>query len=558
MNSLPHGENKLAVAPEIMGTQGAVVTNHWAASSVGRDILKSGGNAVDASVAISFALGVVEPQSSGLGGDGFMMIYDNEKKRVKVANGTGAAPSLATVDFYKSGIPLKGILSASIPGLVDAVLAAHEKYGSLSLEKCLEPAISFCKGGFPISAVQSEALKLEKEMLSFETSRKIWAPKGTPADFGEIIYNPDLAETIKGIIKYGRDYFYEGKVAKEICDFSKKQGGIFEINDFKDHRMFWQDPIFTNYRDHWVYEAPPNSTGITLLQQLNILENFNQENFDPVSLNAIHLMVEAKKLCFADRENYVADPDFFDVPVSELLSKNYARERASLINLTKVIPEEEIYPGDFLYKNSSQKISETTYFGVIDKSGNAVSALQSIQTNWGSGLVAGDTGILLNNRMTYWHLQPNHPDLLTPKKRVRHTMNPVMIFSEKNKSNHPDNLKLICGTPGADTQVQTNMQVISAFLDSNYQISEAVCLPRWTHLQNLTLSTIPHTTHNALQVENRIDNDVLNKLKNLGHKIDLLEPWGGSGSEGMISINQETGVFSAAVDPRRDGQAIAW
>ena len=201
MNYLPHGKHNFAVAPEIMGTQGAVVTNHWAASAIGRDILIWGGNAVDASIAISFALGVVEPQSSGLGGDGFMMIYDNKTNCIKVANGTGAAPSKATIDFYKKGIPFKGILSASIPGLVDALLSAHEKFGILSLDQCLEPAINLCEEGYPISNIQSLSLNLEKEMLSFETSAKIWASKGVPAIPGEIIYNPDLGRTIKEIIK---------------------------------------------------------------------------------------------------------------------------------------------------------------------------------------------------------------------------------------------------------------------------------------------------------------------------------------------------------------------
>ncbi|MFL2673386.1 MAG: gamma-glutamyltransferase [Dehalococcoidia bacterium] len=548
-HNLPHGDNYGSINTNMVGFNAAVVTNHWMASSVGRDILMKGGNAFDAACGISFILGVVEPQMSGIGGDGFIMMYDSKKDKVNVINATGPAPEFS----YKISdkIPIKGISSASVPGLVSGVLKMHKLKGSLSLQECLAPAIEAASNGIALSQDQSASLKSDSKAENFQSSLKIWGDKKKGLkNFGDRVVNKDLAETLKLISIEGEDGFYRGKIADKIVKISDENDGLFSINDFKNFEAEIQDPISTSYRGYDVYEAPPNSSGITLLQQLNIIENFSQKDLSPFSKSAMHLMVEAKRLAFYDRERYLADPKFFDVPVDLMLDKNYAKELSNKININGPrISNKEL---DINYK--PDRVGDTTYFCVVDKEGNSVSQLQSIQTQWGSGMVIEGTGILMNNRMSYWHLDKNHINYLIPGKRVRHTMNPVMVFKSNGSINK---LCLVNGTPGADTQVQTNMQVLSSIIDHNFLVGEAVSMPRWTHFQNLTESTIPHSTSEFISLESRFSDEIVKNIERMGHKINIVGPWEGSGSEGMISIS-ESGLIGAAVDPRRDGQALVW
>ncbi|MAV14930.1 MAG: gamma-glutamyltransferase [Chloroflexi bacterium] len=548
-HNLPHGDNYGSINTNMVGFNAAVVTNHWMASSVGRDILMKGGNAFDAACGISFILGVVEPQMSGIGGDGFIMMYDSKKDKVNVINATGPAPEFS----YKISdkIPIKGISSASVPGLVSGVLKMHKLKGSLSLQECLAPAIEAASNGIALSQDQSASLKSDSKAENFQSSLKIWGDKKKGLkNFGDRVVNKDLAETLKLISIEGEDGFYRGKIADKIVKISDENDGLFSINDFKNFEAEIRDPISTSYRGYDVYEAPPNSSGITLLQQLNIIENFSQKDLSPFSKSAMHLMVEAKRLAFYDRERYLADPKFFDVPVDLMLDKNYAKELSNKININGPrISNKEL---DINYK--PDRVGDTTYFCVVDKEGNSVSQLQSIQTQWGSGMVIEGTGILMNNRMSYWHLDKNHINYLIPGKRVRHTMNPVMVFKSNGSINK---LCLVNGTPGADTQVQTNMQVLSSIIDHNFLVGEAVSMPRWTHFQNLTESTIPHSTSEFISLESRFSDEIVKNIERMGHKINIVGPWEGSGSEGMISIS-ESGLIGAAVDPRRDGQALVW
>ena len=548
-HNLPHGDNYGSINTNMVGFNAAVVTNHWMSSSVGRDILMKGGNAFDAACGISFILGVVEPQMSGIGGDGFIMMYDSKKDKVNVINATGPAPEFS----YKIGdkIPIKGISSASVPGLVSGVLKMHKLKGSLSLQECLAPAIEAASNGIALSQDQSASLKSDSKAENFQSSLKIWGDKKKGLkNFGDRVVNKDLAETLKLISIEGEDGFYRGKIADKIVKISDENDGLFSINDFKNFEAEIQDPISTSYRGYDVYEAPPNSSGITLLQQLNIIENFSQKDLSPFSKSAMHLMVEAKRLAFYDRERYLADPKFFDVPVDLMLDKNYAKELSNKININGP----RISNKELEINYQPDRVGDTTYFCVVDKEGNSVSQLQSIQTQWGSGMVIEGTGILMNNRMSYWHLDKNHINYLIPGKRVRHTMNPVMVFKSNGSINK---LCLVNGTPGADTQVQTNMQVLSSIIDHNFLVGEAVSMPRWTHFQNLTESTIPHSTSEFISLESRFSDEIVKNIEGMGHKINIVGPWEGSGSEGMISIS-ESGLIGAAVDPRRDGQALVW
>lgn len=545
-HKLPHGKNLGSVNTNMTGFTSSVVTNHWLASMVGRDILNKGGNAFDAACAISFMLGVVEPQMSGIGGDGFIMMFDNNEDKVSVINATGPAPEFSN---KIKELSFKSIKSSSVPGLVSGVLKMHELKGRLTLDECIKPSIEAATNGVPLSEDQSESLISESGINKYSTSMKIWGDKNTYKRFGSKVINNELAKTLEEIVSGGADAFYKGEISKKIVEYSKKNGGFLSIKDFENFDAEIVDPISTNYRGYEVFESPPNSSGITLLQQLNIIENFDSSILEPGTYTSIHAMAEAKRLAFFDREKYLADPKFIEIPVDKLLNKEYSQSQFKKISLDKRIDDSHL---EINY--SPDKVGDTTYFCVLDREGNAVSQLQSIQTQWGSGDVVEGTGILMNNRMTYWHLDKDHINILVPGKRVRHTMNPVMVFKKQGNKN---NLRLICGTPGADTQVQTNMQTISSFIDFNYKVGESVSMPRWTHYQNLTESTIPHSIKTHINIEDRFGINVKEKLEMLGHVVEMCGPWEGKGSEGMISLDQN-GLIGGAVDPRRDGQALVW
>ena len=567
----PHSVSFEAYRPVVMGQNGMVCSGHPLASQAGIAILQRGGNAVDAAIATAASLNVVEPLMSGIGGDGFIMVYWKDRDRIEVCNATGAAPYAATLDrFARSpeGIPMKGILSVSVPALLDGWLEAHQRYGSLSLADLLAPAVDQADNGVPVSHVLSQAIAADPLLCRFPTSRAVFTRDGRPLRPGEILYQKDLARTFLAVIEGGRDAFYRGPIGRAIVKFSEEQSGLLSLKDFADCRSRWQAPVATTYRGHTVYEAPPNSSGHVLLQELNLLEHFDHKSVGCNSADSIHLMVEAKKLAFADREAYVADPDFVDVPTEGLVSKEYARARASLIDPERAAAT--VPPGDpWPYQRgrlepgvprartaSSRTEEDTTCFVVVDRWGNAVCQLQSIQGAWGSSLIAGDTGILLNNRMTYWHLDQDHVDRLEPGKRVRHTMNPVMVFLEGYSGAR--SLVLVCGTPGADTQVQTNLQVITHVLDFGMTVAEAVEAPRWRNTQSPTESTLPHVCDDLLYMESRFPPGVRSELERRGHSLSVLGPWDGRGSEMMIQVDPESGVLHGAADPRRDGYAIGW
>ena len=586
MAQSPHGVSFDSNRPVVMGRNGMVCSGHPLASQAGITMLQKGGNAVDAAIATAAALNVVEPLMSGLGGDGYIMVYCKEPDLLEVCNATGAAPQAATRERYLTqGIPTKGILSVSMPALLDGWLEAHVKHGALALAEVLAPAIDLADAGFPVTHVLAWAIAADPLLCQFPTSQAVFTRQGRPLGPGEILYQRDLARTFRAIIEGGRDAFYRGEIAQAIVNFSEEQGGLLSLKDFEDCRSNWQEPISTTYRGYTVCEAPPNSSGHVLLQELNLVENFDLQALGCNTAESIHLMVQAKKLAFIDREAYVGDPEFVDIPTEGLISKEYATSRAGLIdsarNAAAVRPgdpwrHQQRGPGDrgpAANVGSIQAEEDTTCFVVVDRWGNAVCLLQSLQSAWGSSLIAGNTGVLLNNRMTYWHLDPGHPDCLQPGKRVRHTMNPVMVFKEGNPSAVPPyegatpggsaaaktrQLVLVCGTPGADTQVQTNLQVITHVLDFGMTVAEAVEAPRWRDTQSPTESNLPHVCDDLLHLEARFPDPVQTGLERRGHRLNIVDPWGASGSEMMIQVNSDTGALQGAADPRRDGYAIGW
>ena len=529
-----------------MGRNGMVTSGHPLASQAGIQILMAGGNAIDAAIATAAALGVVEPASSGVGGDGFLLIHWAETGALTCVNATGAAPAAATRDLYieSGGIPMKGIRSVSVPGLVDGWLIAHERYGVLSLNRVFDPAVSLCENGFPVSHKFAASLKGEnKRFASHPCTRAVFTRDGRPLNPGEILYQKDLGRTLQKIAAEGRGTLYEGEIAREIVKFSEACDGLLTQKDLVDHHAHWDHPIHTTYRGYHVYETPPNSSGHILLQELNIVENFDLRSLGCNTTESIHMMVEAKKLSFADREKYLADPRWVDIPLKGMLSKAYATRQTERIDLNRALTD--------VPSGSPESFEDTTCFCVADRWGNAVCVLQSIQSGFGSSLIAGNTGILLNNRMTYWHLDADHPNCLMPGKRVRHTMNPVIV----TKDNKP---LLVCGTPGADTQVQTNLQLITHILDFGMTPQEAVEAPRWRSLQNPMESTVPHTCADVLQLEGRFPQNVRDGLAQKGHDLQVLKDWGGPGSAQAILIDPESGALIGGSDPRRDGYAVGW
>ncbi len=556
----PHGISYGSNRPVVMGRHAMVCSGHPLASQAGVSILQKGGNAVDAAVAVGAALNVVEPAMSGIGGDGYIMIYWKETGRIQVVNATGAAPYAATRERYPEGIPMKGPLSVSVPGLLDGWMAAHQRYGTLKWADAFEPAIDLADNGFPASHVLAQGIAADTDLRRSAPSAAIFSPNGQPLGAGQILYQKDLARTLRKIAAEGTDPFYRGDIARAMVEYLQGQGGLLTMEDLAGHRTRWQEPISTTYRGRTVYEAPPNSSGHVLLQELNLVETLDLAAMGCNTTESVHAMVEAKKLAFADREAYTADPEFVDVPMPGLLSKEYARERAALVRPDRAL--EGVREGDpWRYQEGkdsrrragvSQDQEDTTCFCVVDRWGNAVCQLQSIQSAFGSSLVAGDTGVLLNNRMTYWHLDPDHVNYLQPGKRVRHTMNPVIVLSPSNR------LLLVCGTPGADTQVQTNLQVITHVLDFGMTVAEAIEAPRWRHAQNPTESTVPHTCVDELQMEGRFQSQVMDGLRDRGHPVSILGDWGGPGSAMMIQLDPDTGALFGAADPRRDGYAVGW
>ncbi|MCH7738414.1 MAG: gamma-glutamyltransferase [Chloroflexi bacterium] len=577
MAQSPHGVNFESNRPVVMGRNGMVCAGQPLAAQAGMTILQKGGNAVDAAIATAAALNVVEPNMSGIGGDGYIMIYSKAQNKIDICNATGAAPYAADLARYQAdGIPQKGVLSVSVPGLLDGWLAAHEKYATLKLSELFSAAIDLAENGFPVSHVLSKVIASDSLVQEFPTSQAIFAPGGKPPAPGEVLYQKDLAKTFHAIADGGRDVFYQGEIAETMVKFCQEQGGLLSMTDLADCRSRWEEPISTTYKGHTVYEAPPNSSGHVLLQELNMVEQFDLQSLGCSTAESIHMMVEAKKLAFIDREAYMADPDHTDVPTLGLISKEYARERVKLIDPDRAADPTHGDPWAFQGGSGGAgrvtagavQEEDTTCFVIVDRWGNAVCQLQSIQSSLGSSIVAGNTGILLNNRMTYWHLDPAHVDCLQPGKRVRHTMNPVMVFKgdgpaslgkpEVGKSSGNGGLMLVCGTPGADTQVQTNMQVITHLIDFGMTVAEAVEAPRWRNSHSPTESNVPHVCDNLLYMESRFGTDVRQALESRGHQLNMMPDWGAQGSEMMIQVDPESGTLHGAADPRRDGYAIGW
>jgi gamma-glutamyltranspeptidase len=528
----------------LMGRHGAVGANHPLATQAGLDVLRGGGNAIDAAVAIALTLGVVEPGMSGLGGDGFYQVYTASDATARCYNATGGAPLAASAERFRAGsIAVRGPLSVSTPGLLGGVGAMHAAHGKLAWRQLCTPAIEHAREGFAVSHHYRRIAGDVRPVLAADAqSNAVFLAGlhvGVPP-LAALIRQPDLARTLEEIAQDGAESFYRGRLAKRLGAGMRQAGVLVDERDLEACRPQVQQPIRIAYRGFRITQTPPNSTGFTMLQMLKIAERFDIAALNPVS--RIHVLVEAKKRAFLDRERYGTDPRFGDVPLDRLLSDGYADECAAAIDIARA--------GDLTLAEPEVASGDTTYFCVVDAEGNAVSGIQSLNSGFGSGVTAGDTGILLNNRMAYWHLAPGHANRLAPGKRVRHTMNAPMVFKDNR-------LWAVEGTPGADNQVQINLQVLTSMMDLGADPQTALEAPRWTSSQQGQGANWPHEGDGRLTIEPGFGADVLLGLERLGHRLNRVGPLEAPCSVQAIRI-AENGVRMAGSDPRRDGWAGAY
>ena len=523
--------------PVVMGTKWMITSGHPLASQAGAAILEKGGNAVDAAIAANAVLNVVRPHMCGIGGDAFIILYVAREKEIKALNASGRSPYKATRDFFvKMGmekIPDKGILTATVPGAVDGWITALENHGTMPLETLLQRAIEYAERGFPVYEELSLVIENESSLLErCPDSERIFLTNGRLPKPGELLVQNDLAESLKKIAEGGKDAFYRGELGRALVKFSRENDGLFTEKDLEDHCSTWVQPIETAYKGYRICGMPPNSQGIALLMQANIVENFDLTKLGHNSADYIHLLVETKKLVFADRDKYVCDPDFHPIPVEKMVSKAYAKKQMSRIDLSRAALD--VSPTSF-----SSTGEDTVYLAVVDQEGNAVSMINSLYEAFGSGMVVEGTGIMLQNRGKDFSLDSAHLNCIEPHKRTYHTLSPCMILKRERPF-------MVLGTPGADGQTQSLLQVIANIIDFNADVQEAIESPRWRS-----------NPGNMLLIESRFPNTVIEGLKAQGHQIELLPDFSSicGGAQGIV-IDLENRVLMGGADPRRQSYAI--
>lgn len=516
-----------------------VAAGHPLAALAGMRVLLEGGNAADAAAATAWAMAVVRPHASGLGGDAFSLIYLRGEGKVVALNGSGRAPGAATVEFFRErglkAIPGQGILACTVPGAVDGWLALAERHGTMPRQRLMAPAIELAEEGFGVSDRFAEDVAAHRRLLAKQPeAAALFLPQGKPLQAGERFRQPGLARTLRLVSEGGREAFYRGAVAKAIAAFCQREGGLLTEADLAAHASDWVAPIESTYRGHRILEFPPNSQGLALLLALNILEGFDPGLLTAAPAEWLHLCIEAKKLALADRDRYISDPTRVEIPLGTLLSKAYAAERRAKIDPEKAAPE--VQSGEAWPRGE-----DTTYFAVADAEGNLVSHIQSVFSAFGAGVVAGETGILLNNRLKAFSLREDHANRLEPGKRTLHTLNPVLVFRE-------DSPVLAAGSPGAEGQVQILIQVLTAFFHGGADLQRVIEAPRWRNDVGV-----------EVLVESRVPRAVLAALAGKGHRVRRVGAWSQKmGGVQAIQVDGAAGLYAGGADPRREGYAIGW
>ncbi len=528
----------------VMAPTGMVATSQPLAVQVGLEILQRGGNAIDAAVAANAALGLMEPQSCGIGGDLFVIYWDNATRKLYGLNASGRSPRGLSIEKfnelgYHDTIPEQDPLAWSVPGCVDGWDLLLRRFGSMGLAAVLAPAIRYAEQGFPVN---NWAADPDGEMARRAGFRQTYLPHGRNLQNGEVFKNPDLARTYRLIAENGRNVFYEGEIAEDIAAYSKRVGGFITMKDLRDHASEWVEPLSTNYRGYDVWELPPNGQGIAVLQMLNILEGFNLRDMGHNSAPYLHLLIEAKKLAFADRARFYADMEFSDVPVEGLISKRYAAQRRASISMGKAAIDDPY--------GSPPDHGETVYLTVTDRDRNMVSLIQSVYWIWGSGFVPDGLGFVLQNRGALFSLDQEHPNRFEPHKRPFHTIIPAFV----TRNGKP----WFCfGVMGGAMQPQGQVQVLCNIIDFGMNIQEAGDAPRFRHMGSSQPTGVRMEGGGRVALEFGIDPDVQRELHQKGHQ--LVSPIGVffGGYQGIM-LDPESGMLQGASDPRRDGCAFGY
>ena len=570
--------------PTIVAQHGMVAAGHPLAAEAGMRILKAGGNAMDAAIATWAVQGEVEPGMTGLGADMFVLYYNAKTREVKFINATGFAAQAATIAFYtsKGGIPDEGPLSIAVPGAVGGAAYAVKTYGTKSLADVLAPAIEIADGGFPISEALADGIRSAKAKIEkFPSTTKIYFKDGKPLIMGDIVRNPDLARTLRTIAMQGPDAFYRGDIAKNTAAFLKANGGIITEADLASYQPFEDAPIHVNYRGTDVYECPPNSQGFVMLEALNILEGYKLKEMGRNSAPYLHAITESLKLSFADRNAYVGDPKFVpNIPMQALLSKEYAAIRRSQIDPNRAIVGEpapgdprgmkataagqvgarRLQPSDRYASpqplptevkafDPDEFLNLTTYLAVVDKDHNMVSITSSLLSGFGSGMVVEKGGFVMNDRMRYFYLDPTNVNSLQPGKRTRQTINPAMALKDGKPW-------IAFGTPGSDTQPQTQLQFFLNVAEFGMNVQEALEQP--TVISNSFQDSYqPHDVKGKLLTPAMLPKSVQEALAAKGHVLDIRNVKG-VGSVKAILIDPRTGVLMGGVSPTGDSYVMAW
>lgn len=541
----PFDENgKLTITGrDATGENGIVATSKYEASKVGIDIIKNGGNAIDAAVASGFALSVTEPQSSGLGGGGFMTIRIADTGETVFLDFREIAPLKATPEMWVVGEDKKvvndekmtGGKAIGVPGEVAGFIYALEKYGTMSLEEVMQPAIDLAENGYEVTPTLSSAIKNAVDrFIKFPEAGKVYLKDGFPYEIGDTFKNPDLAKTMKKIAKEGKDAFYKGEVAEAIVKSVQEANGVLTLEDLANYEIEVREPVSGTYRGYEIISSPPPSSGgAHVVQILNMMENYDISSLELNSAEHLHLLSEIFKISFADRSKYMGDTAFVDVPLKGIASKEYAKELIKQIDLEK---SKTFEAGDpWMYEHQ-----DTTHYSIADKQGNLVSITKTINGNFGSGVLAGGTGVILNNEMGDFDLGAGKANSVAPGKKPLSSMSPTIVLKDGKPF-------MVVGSPGATKIITTVVQIISNVIDRNMDIQDAINVPR-----------IYDNTANEIGYETRIPQEVIDKLVGMGHKVAAGEEWSKMfGSVHAVKF-EEDGTLRGGADPRKDGKALGY
>jgi gamma-glutamyltranspeptidase / glutathione hydrolase len=537
----------------VLAKNGMVASSQPLATLAGVRVLMEGGNAIDAAVATAAVLGVVEPMSIGIGGDAFTLLYSAKEKRIKALDASGRSPYAASLDFCRANqfnqMPQRGIHSVTVPGAVQGWATLLRSYGTRKLGELLQPAIRHAEEGFPVAELTAESWHESESTLNDDEGAAInYLVNGRAPKAGEVFRNSRMANTLRRIADEGPDLFYKGDIAEKIVRCSERKGGLFTLKDFADHSSDWVEPITAGYRGYDVFELPPATHGFVALAMLEILEGFDLTAMGQASADVLHLMIEAKKLAFFDRDTYLADRDFMQVRAMELFSERRANALRARIHMDRATDEIETVPLDASASVSpparagmkaAARNADTEYLAAADSEGNLVSFIQSNFMGFGSGVVEPETGIILQNRGHLFSLDETHPNCIGPHKRCVHTLMPGMVFQNGKPY-------AALGLKGGHVQPQVQVQIISRLIDFAMTVQEAISSPRFNHLNGVEVALEPGIAPTASQA-----------LTRRGHKVvaGAAESFGGAHA---IVIDPESGIFMAGSDPRKGGCALGF